>query len=140
MIAAHQQFSGWTINGTVRDFRWVPFYCSIPQGGVWPTKLLIQSPVKNGRSIFNLKTARYCNVHQSATVKTQSRFPAANCDEWPDICGAWNGQGDSLQYGDNILGVHQWIDIERTYDMEKINSDRSANTFFEDYFLALCLN
>ena len=58
-IAAHQQFSGWNINGTVRDFRWVPFYCSIPQGGVWPAKLLIQSPVKNGRSIFNLKTARY---------------------------------------------------------------------------------
>ena len=33
----------------------------------------------------------------------------------------------TLQVGDNILGVHQWIDIERTYDVEKITSDRSVD-------------
>ena len=36
----------------------------------------------------------------------------------------------TLQVGDNILGVHQWIDIERTYDVEKITSDRSVDKNF----------
>ena len=100
------------ISGTVRDFRWVPFRIALPPDGVWPVKILVQSPVKNGRSIFHLRTAR---------------FPVANmnCSWEPDLCeDNWNGQGDSGQPGDNILGVHQWIDIERTYHMEKIKSSR----------------
>ena len=72
-------------------------------------------------------------------VGTPPRFPAANCDEWPDICGTWNGQGDSLQYGDNILGVHQWIDIERTYSMEKITSERSADTLITTIQHRICV-
>ena len=72
-------------------------------------------------------------------VGTPPRFPAANCDEWPDICGTWNGQGDSLQYGDNILGVHQWIDIERTYSMEKITSERSADTLITTIQHSICV-
>ena len=36
----------------------------------------------------------------------------------------WNAQGDPDQHGNNILGVNSWIDIERTYDMEKITSHR----------------
>ena len=72
-------------------------------------------------------------------VGTPPRFPAANCDEWPDICGTWNGQGDSLQYGDNILGVHQWIDIERTYSMEKITSERSADTLITTIQPSICV-
>ena len=100
---------GGTINITVREFKWVPFFFVIPPDGVWPVKLFIESPVRNGRSVFHLKTAR---------------FPAANCTEWPDLCSRWNGQGDSQQYGDNVLGVHQWIDIERTYTMQKLKSSR----------------
>ena len=116
-IGNYTQETSGTINITVRQFRWVPFFIVIPPEGVWPVKLFIESPVKNGRSVFNLKTAR---------------FPAANCTEWPDICSQWNGQGDSQQYGDNVLGVHQWIDIERTYTMHKLKSSRITTHMVSD--------
>ena len=71
---------------------------------------MIRAPVSGGRAIYNLKTVR---------------FPISNCTDLNEtMCSRWNGQGDPTKSGDNIMGVHNWIDIERTYSMVKINSDR----------------
>ena len=73
-------------------------------------QILISAPVSGGRAIYNLKTVR---------------FPISNCTDLNEtMCSAWNGQGDPTRPGDNVMGVHNWIDIERTYSMVKINSDR----------------
>ena len=71
-------------------------------------KVFIEAPVENNRAIFHLTTIR---------------FPITNCTEFP-ACKKWNGQGDPGVTGNNILGVNYWVDLERTYDMEKIKSDR----------------
>ena len=73
-------------------------------------QIFIRAPVSGGRAIYNLKTVR---------------FPISNCTDLNEtMCSLWNGQGDPTKSGDNIMGVHTWIDIERTYSMEKINSNR----------------
>ena len=73
-------------------------------------QILISAPVSGGRAIYNLKTVR---------------FPISNCTDLNEtMCSRWNGQGDPTKPGDNIMGVHNWLDIERTYDMVKINSSR----------------
>ena len=74
------------------------------------SKVFIEAPVQDERAIFHLTTVR---------------FPISECDD----CGVpdykvRNGQGDTAHGGDNILGVNYWVDLERTYDMEKIKSDR----------------
>ena len=72
--------------------------------------MFIRAPVSGGRAIYNLKTVR---------------FPISNCTDLNEtMCSLWNGQGDPTKSADNIMGVHNWIDIERTYSMEKINSNR----------------
>ena len=131
--------TGLSLNGTVRDFLWVPFKISLPPEGVWPVKLLVQSPVKNGRSVFHLVTARFAKFQNYFIKNICPRFPPANmnCSYEPVICTDWwNGQGDSLKPGDNILGVNQWIDIERTYSMEKIKSSRiTTHGQFDQLFI-----
>ena len=79
--------------------------------------MFVEAPVEDNRAIFHLTTIR---------------FPITNCTEedytkcdsgWPSDF-YWNGQGNTSNHGDNILGTHYWVDLERTYDMEKIKSDR----------------
>ena len=77
----------------------------------------MEAPVEDNRAILHLTTVR---------------FPITNCTEedythcdsgWPSDF-YWNGQGNTSNHGDNVLGTHYWVDLERTYDMEKIKSDR----------------
>ena len=83
---------------------------TIPELNINSGQMLIRAPVSGGRAIYNLKTVR---------------FPISNCTDLNEtMCSLWNGQGDPTKSGDNIMGVHNWIDIERTYSMVKINSDR----------------
>ena len=70
--------------------------------------MFIEAPVEDNRAILHLTTIR---------------FPITNCTEFP-ACKEWNAQGETGHKGNNILGVNYWVDLERTYDMQKIKSDR----------------
>ena len=102
--------------GNVRDHIWVPFQIGIPNSGVFPLKIFIEAPVLENRAILHLTTIR---------------FPITNCTEFP-ACVEWNSQGDTEKPGMNVLGVNHWVDIERTYDLEKIKSDRISSHMQRD--------
>ena len=110
----------YTTQGGVRDLIWVPYKIGVPREGSFPFKLFIQAPVQDGRAIFHLHTVR---------------FPIKTCQDW-DVCNTtWNGQGDSTKPADNILGVNHWVDIERTYDLQRIKSSRITSHMQTDQIL-----
>eukprot|EP00090_Calanus_glacialis_P002056 TRINITY_DN11545_c0_g1_i1.p1 TRINITY_DN11545_c0_g1~~TRINITY_DN11545_c0_g1_i1.p1 ORF type:complete len:1257 (-),score=209.03 TRINITY_DN11545_c0_g1_i1:263-3970(-) len=100
--------SSYTHEGNVREHIWVPLLIGVPNDGVFPLKVFIEAPVEDNRAILHLTTIR---------------FPITNCTEFP-ACKEWNAQGETGKKGNNILGVNYWVDLERTYDMQKIKSDR----------------
>ena len=82
--------------------------------------MLIAAPVEDDRAIFHLTTIR---------------FPITNCTECDGINAQWNGQGETDRVGNNILGVNYWVDLERTYDMTRIKSERIKTHMQTDQIL-----